>query len=588
MRTPIRPSQAGFTFVELIFVTVISVMIFGALFTTFQYTLQLIAQSRAQLSALSLANERMEFFRSLPYNDVGTLTGIVRGPVANNQTLTLNGIEFTERIVIDYVDGPGDTVAGVDKNLILEDFKQIKLEYTWILNEQNYRLALVTDIMPRAVETGAGGGSVRINVLDQEFQPLPGARVQISNASSTAPLYESRLSDINGQVLLSGVPVDNNYQVVVGGPIGGVNYSTSSTYIADAALPNPSSPAFFVSEGGIASQTFIIDELSDINLTMLSAVSEGSVLVTFDDISDLATSTDTALASGDLVLADTLGVYASAGTAYLSVVAPATVTSWEAIRVGADLGPGTDYVVRLYTGDAVSGYTPIPDADLPGNAIGFTDSLIDIQGLDIGLYPTTTVGVTLTTSNPALTPEIEEIAILWRENVVARFGQSLNVRGDKILGTDTGGLPIYKTTQTVTTNAAGTAQLTDQEFDRYTVTPVGAFDLAAACPAAPFVHQAGIDSEVELVYVPDRTDTLRVVIADTLGRPIPGVEVRLDRATYDVTQSTGSCGQTFFTGGGLAAEADYELTVGVAGYATQTIDPFEVSGDTTLQLTMTP
>ena len=51
MRHLPRSSKAGFTFVELIFVTVISVMIFGALFSSFQYTLELIAVSRAKLSA---------------------------------------------------------------------------------------------------------------------------------------------------------------------------------------------------------------------------------------------------------------------------------------------------------------------------------------------------------------------------------------------------------------------------------------------------------------------------------------------------------------------------------------------------------
>ena len=587
MRTPIQSTQAGFTFIELLFVSVISVMVFGALFATFQFTLQLIAQSRAQLSALSLANERMEFFRSLPYNDVGTLTGIVRGPVANNQVLTFNGIAFTERIVIDYVDGPGDTVAGVDKNAILEDYKQIKLEYTWSVNGQNYNLALVSDIMPRAIETGAGGGSVQVSVFDQDFLPLPGARVQISNASATAPLYELRLSDVNGQVLLSGVPVDSNYQIVVGGPIGGVRHSTSTTHIADASIPNPSNPAFFVSEGGIASQPFFIGELSDITLTAFSAINEGSDLFPFVDASNIASSSNTAVVTGDLVLVDTLGVFALVGTAYLDAIVPPTLTAWETIRIGADLDPGTDYVVRLYVGDALGGYTPIPDAALPGNALGFTDSLIDISALDVFLYPTTTVGITLTTANPAETPDIEEIEVFWREGTTPRAGQSLAIRGDKIIGTDTAGIPIYKTTATVVTDASGEVALANQEFDRYTVTPVGSADLASACPGASFVHRAGVDSAVELVYVAGAAATLRVSVLDPLGRPVPGSSVRLDRVGYDVTQPTNVCGQTFFTGG-VAAETDYELTVSVAGFATQVISPFEVSGDTTVTITLVP
>jgi len=587
MRTRTRLGQAGFTFVELIIVTSITVIIFGALFSSFQYTLEVIALSRSKLSGLSLATERMEFFRSLPYDNVGTLTGIIRGPIANNQTLTLNGIEFTERIVIDYVDGPGDGLGGADINGILEDYKHVKLEYTWELRGESYDLSLVTNIMPRSTETSVGGGSIRINVLDQDFVPLPGAVVQISNASSTAPLYESRVSNASGAVLLSGVPVDSNYQLVVGGPISGNAYSTSSTYIADSYIANPASPAFSVSEGGISTLTFIIDELSDITITALSDITEGSESYLFSDTTQIATSTQTDVAGGDLVLANTLGVYETAGTAYLSSIAPAALESWETIRVAADLDAGTDFVVQLYTGTAASGYALIPDTELAGNAIGFTDSLIDISGLDIGLYPTTTVGIRLSTTDTSVTPEIDEVVTYWRESATARSGQSLFVRGDKILGTDSLGGPIYKATSTITTDASGEAQLDAMEFDTYTVATPSAYSLASACPAQPFIHRGGDDTSVELLYVPAVSESLRVVVSDTIGRAIPGAEVRLNRAGYDVTQATNACGQTFFAGG-VVAETDYDLTVDVPSYTSEVVTPFSISGNTFVDITLAP
>jgi len=585
MQNKIKSSQGGFTFIELIFVTLLSVMVFTAVLTSFAYTLELVAQNRANLSALSLANERMEFFRSLPYDNVGTVTGVVRGPVENNQTLTMNGLTFTERIVIDYVDGIGDGIGSADINTILEDYKQIKLEYTWELKGENYSLALVSNIMPRSIESDVGGGSIRVNVLDQDFMPLPGATVQISNASATAPLYESRFSNASGTVLLSGVPVDSNYQLVVGGPIGGIAYSTSSTRIADSTVTNPASPAFAVSEAGISTQTLIIDALSDIRITSLSVANEGSSIFTFADASGIATSTNTAVVGNELVLESTLGVYETTGTAYLTPITPAGIESWKTIRIAANLSPGTDYVARLYTGDAVGGYVQILDTELPGNALGFTDSLIDISGLDVGLYPTTTVGMTLTTTNTSFTPEIEELAVFWRESSIPRSGQTLFVRGNKVLGTDVGGSPVYKSTSTVTTNGSGVVILPDMEFDMYTATPSGGLDLASACPAQPFLHRASEDSEIELVYVPSAAQTLRVTVSDALGRSVPGADVRLNRAGYDVTQSTNTCGQTFFSGG-LADETDYDLTVSVPGYTSQTLSPFTISGDTTVEITL--
>jgi hypothetical protein len=352
-------------------------------------------------------------------------------------------------------------------------------------------------------------------------------------------------------------------------------------------VANPVSPAFSVSEGGISTQTFIIDQLSDIEITTLSDITEGSQVYLFTATSGIATSTDTTVDGGDLVLADTAGAYEVTGTTFLTPVVPATLVAWETIRIGAELDSGTDYIVQLFTGNAVDGYTLIPETDLPGNAMGFADSLVDISSLDIGSYPTTTVGITLTTADPSTTPEIEEVAVYWRESATARAGQPLFVRGDKLLGTDSVGGSIYKSTSTVTTDGSGEVLLESMEFDTYTATTTSAFNLASACPAMPLLHRGGVESEVELLYVPAAAQSVRVVVTDTLGRPVPGAQVQLQRAGYDVTQSTNTCGQTFFTGA-VAAEADYDLTVSAPGYSTQTLTPFEVSGNMTTQIVLSP
>ena len=324
-----------------------------------------------------------------------------------------------------------------------------------------------------------------------------------------------------------------------------------------------------------------------LNITTLSAITEGSESYLFSDTSQIATSTQTDVVGGELVLANTLGVYEATGTAYLSSIIPAALESWETIRIAADLDSDTNFIVQLYAGTAASGYTLIPDSELAGNGTGFTDSLIDISGLDVGLYPTTTIGMRLSTTDTSVTPEIDEVAAYWRESATTRSGQTLFMRGDKILGTDSGGRPIYKATSTITTDASGEAQLPAMEFDMYTATTTSALSLASACPAQPFIHTASVDSDVELVYVPAVTDSLRVVVSDTIGRAVPGAEVRLNRAGYDVTQVTNTCGQTFFTSG-VAAETDYDLTVTVPGYASEVVTPFSISGNTVVDINLTP
>ena len=536
---------------------------------------------------LSLANERMEFFRSLPYDDVGVVSGFPAGTVPQTSTSTFNGIEFAERVRIDYIDDPADDIAGVDSNGIVTDYKQIRLEYAWNLSGIERTIALASYVVPRSIETNVGGGTIRINVLDADNLPLADASVRLFSSSSTFAYDVTNPTSVAGAALFA-VPADSGYQVEVSANIGGQQYSTSSTHVASTYNPNPAVSPFAVVEAGISTLTFQIGELSDLDVSTVSSIVEGSQLEVFSSLAGVSSTTDTTtVVSGDLVLTDTLGVYLSNGIAYLTPVVPAAIENWEVIRIAADVPINTEYVLQLFTGDSLTSYSAIPDADLPGNAVGFSDSLIDISSLDTLLYPTTTIGISLRTTDTSVTPEITEVEVFWRDNAVTLSNQSLDIRGEKIIGTDVGTLPIYKSTSTVSTNVSGEILLPDVEFDTYSITPNGSYDLATACPEHPFLHQAGVDAELTLQYVSNVSDSVRAIVQDSFGRAIPGVSVRLQRSGYDVTQLTNTCGQTFFSGG-LADAADYELTATVAGYPVQTIDPFTVSGDVVTEITLTP
>lgn len=587
MRHLYQTKQSGLLLVELLVVTAISVLIFGALFLSFQFTLELIATTRSKLSALSLANDRMEFFRSLAYDDVGVVSGFPAGTIPQTSTLTLNGLDFEERVRVDYVDDPADDIAGVDSNAIITDYKQIKLEYTWTLDGDANELSLTSYIVPRSVETNVGGGTARINVLDSDSTPLVGASVRLTSASTTFTYDVTNPTDASGSALFA-VPADSGYEVLVSANIAGTQYSTSSTYRATTSNPNPIVAPFAVPEAAISTLTFQIGELSDLRVRAKSVIIEDSAAELFGDGLGIASSSGTtAVSAGMLVLGDTAGVYETTGSVFLTPIAPVTIEQWEVTKIVADTPIGANYVVQIYTGDASTVYTLIPDVDLPGNSTGFTDTLLDISELDAGLYPDITVGITLSTTDTSVTPAIDELVLYWRENSADRSAFSIDVQGDKIIGTETDSSPIYKSTTTITTDVSGVHDLQAIEFDSYTFTPVPSTDLASACPAHPFNHQAGVDGEVELVYVANNTNTLRLSVVDSLGRAVPGATARLERSGYDVSQDTNTCGQTFFTGG-ILDDSDYTLTVSATGFSDEVIDPFTVSGDTTNNVILNP
>ena len=582
----VKSNNTGFSLVEVIVVSAIMVLIFGGLFVAFDYSLKIINISRAKLTAISIANSRMEYFRSLPYDNVGVLSGFPAGTIPQNGTTTLNNIKFSERVRVDYVDDPADgqvTATTTDRNNISTDYKRVRLEYSWNINGIPGEIFMVSNIIPRSIETNVGGGTVRINVIDENSQLLPGASVRIFN---TANGYNvTSISDVGGSAIFS-VPANNNYQAQVNGTIAGKAYSTDQTHVATTSNPNPLVSAFSVLEAGISTLTFKIGELSDLNIKTLSSIIDGNIREDFADLTGVATSTRVAINVGQLVLSGAPS-YATSGRAYLLPVTPPTLLRWETIAVGADLPPNTLYKVRVATGTSPGPFTFIPEVDLPGNTVGFSDSLIDISGLSPAVYPALVVELILETTNTSFSPLIYELGVYYRESEIVRPNTGFTITGNKIIGSNAVFAPIYKFNLVTSTNASGEIFLPNIEFDVYKLDFSPAFDVAMGCPAVPFTHKAGVDGEIEVLLTADALNTLRVKVVDSTLRPVPGAEVNLSRAGFSSTKYTNTCGQVFFSSG-VTAQNDYIVTTDAPGYSPATANPFAISGDSLLDLTLNP
>ncbi|MFT7644903.1 MAG: type II secretory pathway pseudopilin PulG [Candidatus Paceibacteria bacterium] len=582
-------SQKGFSFVEAVIVAALSAVVFGALFSSFQYSLNLINHSRAKLSAISVANDRMEYFRSLPYNDVGTISGIPPGTIPQNSTTTLNEIEFIERVLVEYVDDPSDGEDGTatpDSNGIPSDYKRLKLEYTWEIGGATNSISLISNIVPRSVETTAGGGTARINVIDSEAALLPGASVQLVNKTTTSTIDVTRFTDANGAALFSGAPAASNYEVIVTANISGKDYSTAQTYEATTTNPNPVVSPFAVLESDVSTLTFQIGELSDLDIFTRSAITEGTFLEDFSSLLAVASSSKVETVAGELVLENTLGTYETSGVAYLGPIEPVPFLRWQTLRTAATLPVNTSHRVQFFTSTTTGQYTLVTDSELPGNVAGFTGTIVDLSKLDPGLYPSVYVGVTLETTDTSVTSAIDQISVYYRQSVTELPSITFDIRGEKIIGTDVVASPIYKYTDTLITDGTGEISVTDLEFDAYTITAPGGYDIAVGCPAHPFVQQAGVNGELELVLVGNAANTLNVLVVDGIGSSIPGASVNLTRPGYDVTIPTNNCGQTFFTGG-VSDNTDYSIDVTASGYVSESVSLFEISGDSSTVITLT-
>lgn len=575
----------GFTIVEALIVIAIGVTVFGSLLVTFQYTFELLAHAKARTTAVSIATDRMEYFRSLPYDDVGTISGIPSGTIPQNSTTTLNNILFQERILVEYVDDAADgllTATTTDGNGIPSDYKRIKIELSWTIKGKTRSISLVSNIVPRSIETTAGGGTIRVNVLDADASPLSGAQVRLVNNTTTTTIDVIKNTDASGIALFSGAPAASNYEVYV----TATGYSSDQTYVPDASNPNPVTAPFALLVADISTVTFQIGELSDLAITTYSSITDTGNIEYFTDSSGVSTSTNIEVASGVLRLEQTAGVYSNSGQAKLVTFTPSPLQAWGALTVAANTPASTQYRIQLFTNSS-STYTLIPDSDLAGNAAGLIGPLIDISSLDVGTYPSLVVGFNLQTTDTDETPSVEEVGVYYRESAVPRSGVDLSLHGDKMIGTDLSANPIFKTTLSGTTDGVGELDFSDVEFDSYNFTIPGSLTVTTACPALPLLHQAGIASSLDIVLRASVSNSLRTTVLNTEGNPIPGATVVLSRSGFSETQDTNLCGQIFIYSG-VVVESDYDIAVSKPGYVTQNISTFSINGNTENVITLIP
>ncbi len=261
---------SGFTLVETLVALGILGIFFAAVAGILQQVLQEVGQSRVRTTALALAQEKMELVRNLPYANVGTIGGIPQGPLAQNETITINNQPFTITTSIEYVDDPFDGLAPSD--LINTDYKRARVEITWEgAFPSRVPLTLVTNISPKGVETTAGGGTLFIQVFNANGQPVSNANIKLDNTAVSPEIHLQTLSNVNGLVVLPGSPACITcYQITV----SKTGYSTDKTY-STSEVANPLQPYATVIEGDVTSISFAIDEVSSVIVNSLGSREAG-------------------------------------------------------------------------------------------------------------------------------------------------------------------------------------------------------------------------------------------------------------------------------------------------------------------------
>ncbi len=268
-KLPPKKPALGFSLMEVMVAIGVVGMLVVTILSVFHFALKTVAENKARTGAVTLAEERIELVRNLPYDSVGVIGGIPSGSLAPLQTTLLNNVSYTISVQAVYIDDPFDgTVGGNPADLLGNDYKKVRVAVSWTGHFGPKTYVTITSLTPRGIETNAGGGTLSLLVFDANGVPVPQATLTVANASLTPPINLTVETNDQGRYLLPGAPASINRYRIAATKAG---YSLDQTCAIDAAgntctategNPTPTKPHATVVAGELTEVALAIDRVS--------------------------------------------------------------------------------------------------------------------------------------------------------------------------------------------------------------------------------------------------------------------------------------------------------------------------------------
>ncbi len=160
-----------------------------------------------------------------------------------------------------------------------------------------------------------------------------------------------------------------------------------------------------------------------------------------------------------------------------------------------------------------------------------------------------------------------------RENNFEPLGDvNFRLVGEKTIGTDSSGQPVYKYDQNLSTNSTGSLILNNMEWDNYRVflESSSPYDISGTNPIQPVNLLPDTSITLSIALSPNTTQEFLAAFFDTSGTPLASVSATLSHAGsgFEQTKLTGlssdpDFGQVFFAN---LTQQNYTLVATVSGY----------------------
>ena len=318
--------KRGVTLLDTVVGSALMLVIFLGIAAAFELSIDVVSNNKARGGAIALANERMEYVRSLTYASVGTTGGIPAGSIAQSEIAVLNNINYTRRTVVAYADDPKDGLGASDSNAITTDYKVVKVDVAWTTRRGTRHISLVSRLQPPAgMETACTPpcGTLSISAVNAALAPLPGASVSIVNPSTVPAININTFTNASGTATFLGAPAASGYQIVV----SRAGYSTAQTYSITAQNTDPTPGNLTVSNNQTTNGTFAIDIVSSITVQTFS-LSTNTWTDSFSDESKLGAATNNIEVSGNRARFAGSQPWTMPAYLYSQTITPVALSRW--------------------------------------------------------------------------------------------------------------------------------------------------------------------------------------------------------------------------------------------------------------------
>lgn len=260
-------NKRGFSLIETLVGSAVFILIALTSYKAFGVLMEAVASSQAKIAATSVANERLEIIRNLPFSDVGIVAGIPVGKVARTQNISRDGYSFTVQTTIRNVDDTFDgTIGGSPNDTSPADYKMVDLDISCTNCKNSFTpLKFTSLVSPRALETASTNGALFVQVFDSAGLPVTGADVHIVNTQTNPDTIIDEVTDNGGWVKIVDAPPGTNAYNIAATKNG---YSQDQTYpLGGAAGPTPLKPDSTVVIQQVTQISLSIDRTSTLNVS---------------------------------------------------------------------------------------------------------------------------------------------------------------------------------------------------------------------------------------------------------------------------------------------------------------------------------